>query len=161
MESLPDDETMETLTDDQLREWKVALALNKPEITEDNQLQGTEDKKQQDTGENEETLNNKNATEFYAELLLKAKDLKGKSVEDSDDGIAILIEKLESLVFPYIENATEKATLRAKTLLEARAALAKASGVSETTNVVLSDDDIDARMTAGKLFLAALQNDSE
>jgi hypothetical protein len=102
MESLPDDETMETLTDDQLREWKVALALNKPEITEDNQLQGTEDKKQQDTGENEETLNNKNATEFYAELLLKAKDLKGKSVEDSDEGITILIEKLESLVFPYV-----------------------------------------------------------
>jgi hypothetical protein len=62
IENLPDDETMETLTDDQLREWKVALALNKPEITEDNQLQGTEDKKQQDTGENEETLNNKDTT---------------------------------------------------------------------------------------------------
>jgi hypothetical protein len=164
MENLPDDETMEILTDDQMKEWKVALALIQPETTEDNQLQGTEDKKQQDTGENEETLNNNNATEFYAELVLKAKDLKEKSGDDSDEGIAILIEKLESLVFPYIENATEKATLRAKTLLEARAALAKASGVSETTDVVLSDDDIDARMTAGELSLLEVlkkSNDSD
>jgi hypothetical protein len=95
MENLPDDETMETLTEDELIEWKVALALNKPETTEDNQLQGTEDKNQQDTGENEETLNNKdnnnNATGFYTELMLKAKDLKEKSGDDSDEGIAIVI----------------------------------------------------------------------
>jgi hypothetical protein len=148
MENLPDDETMEILTKDELNEWKVALALNQPETTEDKELQRAEDGKEQDDRENEETLNNKNATEYYTELTSKAKDLQNDFRDDSD--IEKVIGKLQSLVFPYIENAT----LRAETALEAlRTALANASGVSETTDVVLSDEYIDAQMNPSERLL--------
>jgi hypothetical protein len=83
---------MEILTDNEVEEWKAALAL-------------------QDTGTDEETLldekkkNNKNATEYYSELAKEAKSIYALLRADSDDGIrtriATVIEKIGSLDFPY------------------------------------------------------------
>jgi hypothetical protein len=130
--------TMEKLTDTDMKAWKAALALNQPEDTDDKEPQGV--------GENQET--DKNATEYYEDLIKKTQNIVQLFNNGSDVGIEAVIkalEALESLIFPHIEEAT----LNAKTALEElHSSLQKASGVSEETGVdSLMNNDIDAQMT--------------
>jgi hypothetical protein len=143
--------TMEELTDDEMKEWKEALALNQPE--------DTDDKEQQGVVENEET--DKNATEYYKCLFEKAGHIVQLFTNGSGfEEIKTTTEALDTLIFPHVKDATSKA----KTALEKfRSSLQKASGVSEEYKTVLdklTDTEIDAQMTPLELGLLASSSTS-